>query len=382
MKTSSSRRGHGEGSIGKFGDRWRVRVSVRGTDGKRRKQIALYAKTRAEATALLLSTARQRAQLEGTRPGHIGETVEQYFRRWLDHASKTTRPSTCANYVGWTDRYIIPVIGKVRLADLTPEHADAVTAYAQDAGLSSGSVHNIRVMFGGALNRAVKWQIPGVRNVVALTDGPKVVRKEMRYLNTEQARIFLDVIKDTPMEAFFATALYAGLRLGELQAVCWDDIDLDKRTLRVRRSYRDGRGLTATKTDHSNRTLDLSTPMVAVLRARRKAQMAEQAEAGRLGISWMNSEGLAFTNEYGLPTDRNRIGRDFHAALRRAHLPRIRFHDLRHSCATLSLAAGVQPKVVQENLGHSKVSTTLDLYAHVMPTTRREAADTLAALLG
>jgi integrase len=374
------KRGRGEGSIGRFGKRWRVRVSVRGEDG-RRKQLALYAKTRSEAVALLLSTARQRAQQE--RPGgHIGETVEAYMRRWLDYTSKTTRPGTHANYAGWTGRYIIPVIGKVRLADLTPEHADKVTAYAQDAGLASGSVLNIRVMLGSALNRAVKWQIPGVRNVVPLTAGVKVVRKPQRFLNTEQARQFLDAIKDTPSEAFFALALYGGLRLGELQAICWDDVDFDKRTLRVRRSYRDGRGLSEPKTDHSHRTLDLSAPMLAVLRARRKAQMADQAEAGRLGIEWLNSEGFAFTDQHGLPSNRNPIRREFHAALRKACLPMIRFHDLRHSCATLQLAAGVQPKVVQENLGHSKVSTTLDLYAHVMPTTRREAADTLAALLG
>jgi integrase len=380
MSKPATRRGHGEGSIGRLGKRWRVRVSVRGADG-RRKQIALYAPTRAEASKLLISTARQRAQHEG-RPGHIGETVEQYMRRWLDYASKTTRPSTCDNYRGWAARYVIPVIGKVRLADLTAEHADKVTAYAQHAGLASGTVHNVRVMFGSALNRAVKWQIPGVRNVMALTAGPKVVRKEQRYLNTEQARQFIDAIKDAPMEAFLTVALYGGLRLGELQAITWDTIDFDKRTLRVRRSYRDGRGLGEVKTDHSNRTIDLSAPMVAVLRTRRKAQMADQAEAGRLGMPWMNSEGFAFTNQYGLLTDRNAIRREFHAALRKARLPMIRLHDLRHSCATLQLAAGVQPKVVQENLGHAKVSTTLDLYAHVMPSTRREAADTLAALLG
>jgi integrase len=376
----SSRRGNGEGSIAQFGRRWRVRVSVRGADG-RRKQLALYAATKAEATKLLLSVARQRAQQE--RPGgHIGETVEQYMRRWLDHASKTVRPSTCNNYRGWTARYVIPVIGKVRLADLTPEHADMITAHAQAAGLASGTVHNIRVMFGSALNRAVKWQIPLVRNVVPLTAGPKVVRKESHYLNTDEARQFLDVIKDTPMEAFFTLALYGGLRLGELQAITWDNIDFDKRTLRVRRSYHDGRGLSEPKTDHSNRTVDLSAPMLAVLRARRKAQMAQMAEAGRLGIEWLNSERFAFTDQCGLPTNRNLIRREFHAALRRAHLPLIRFHDLRHSCATLQLAAGVQPKVVAENLGHAKVSTTLDLYGHVMPSTRRDAADTLAALLG
>jgi integrase len=122
--------------------------------------------------------------------------------------------------------------------------------------------------------------------------------------------------------------------------------------------------------------------MVTALREHRKAQMAEQAGAGKQGITWLNEWGLAFTGRYGLPTDRNAIRRDFHAMLRKAGLPYIRFHDLRHSCATLQLAAGVQPKVVQENLGHARVSTTLDLYAHVMPSTRREAADALASLLG
>lgn len=377
--TTRTRRGYGEGSIGRLGKRWRVRISVRGVDG-RRKQLAVYAKTQAEARKLLLSTARQRAQ-QGNQ-SHIGETLEQYLRRWLGYAEKTTRPTTYGNYRLVCERHIVPIIGKVRLADLTPEHVDAVTSHAVAAGLSSGSVKNVRAALATALNRAVKWQIPGARNVVAMTAGPKVKHREQRYLDRDQAQQLLAAIQATPMEAFFALALYSGMRLGELQALSWEDVDFERQTLRVRRSYRDGMGISDPKTTHSTRTLDLSDPMMAVLKSRRKAQMLDQAEAGKQGVSWLNRWSLVFTGPFGRPTSRNSIHRELAALLRKAGLPRIRLHDLRHTCATLQLAAGVQPKVVQENLGHSKISTTLDLYAHVMPTTRREPADTLAALLG
>jgi integrase len=372
-------RGRGEGSIRKLGDRWQVRISVGVVDGKRR-QKSLYAKSRSEAVKLLVSARQQQASTP--RTSHIGETVEQYLRRWLDYTSKTTRTGTHANYLGWCQRYIVPVIGRVRLADLTPEHADAFTTQATTAGLAPGTVHNIRVMFGGALNRAIKWQVPGVRNVVAMTAGPKVVRKEQHYLNPEQARQFLDALQGEPTEAFYTLALYGGLRLGEVQGVRWQDIDLTKQMLRVQRSYRDGVGLTDVKTAKSNRTVDLSEPMVLALKQHRKAQMEQQAEAGTLGIKWLNDWGLVFTREYGLPTDRNAIRRDYHRLLRKARLARIRFHDLRHSSAVLQLAAGTDVKTVSENLGHARVSTTLDLYAHVMPSTRRAGAEALAALLG
>jgi integrase len=122
--------------------------------------------------------------------------------------------------------------------------------------------------------------------------------------------------------------------------------------------------------------------VTAALRAHRLQQIAEQAASGGAGVPWLNEWGLVFTGEHGSPTARTTIREDFQRILRRAGLPPVRFHDLRHTCATLRLAAGVAIKVVQEKLGHARISTTMDLYAHVMPSSKREAAEALTRLLG
>jgi integrase len=375
-------RSRGEGSISKRKDgRFEIRLSLGSENGKR-KRVFLYAKTRPEAVRLL---AGARSQLKpGAQRTPVSETVEHFLTRWLEtDIAKTKRESTFRDYEQTCRTYLIPVIGKVRLSELTPEHVDMIVNHATDAGLAIGTVRLVRTIFGASLNRAIKWRIPGVENVVRMTDPPKMRRREMKYLDREQALVFLEAIKGNRLEAFYLTALYCGLRLGELQALRWQDIDLEKAQLRVANSYRYARlGLQEPKTDTSYRPVSLSERVTAALRAHRLRQIAEQAATGEEGIPWLNEWGLVFTGEHGSPTARTTIHDGFKRLLREAGLPEIRFHDLRHTCATLRLAAGVSIKVVSEELGHSRISTTMDLYAHVLPSSRQEAAEALERLLG
>jgi integrase len=374
-------RSRGEGSITKRKDgRYQVVVS-QGVHAGKRQRLYLYATTRSDAVRLL-SQARQ--QQPASRSSHADETVEHFLTRWLEeHVAKTKRISTLASYEQNCRTYIIPVIGKVRLAELTREHVEAVQNNASASGLSASTVKLVRVTLGAALKRAEMWEVPGARNVVRLTDGPKLEPHKQKFLDPEQARAFLKAVTGKPFEAFWMVALFGGLRLGELQGLRWQDIDSERRQLRVAQTYKTpSRGLEPLKTKTSYRVVDLPDIVVASLKAHRLRQIAAQGNAGGEGVPWLNEWGLVFTGQYGYPTCRTELQTQFRRLLREAGLPSIRIHDLRHSYATLELAAGVSPKVVQESLGHARIGTTLDLYAHVIPAARRDAAEALERLLG
>jgi len=375
-------RARGEGSISKRKDgRYEIRLSL-GIENGKRKRAFLYAKSRPEAVRLLAGARGQHKP--GARSTQVSETVEHFLTRWLEtDVAKTKRESTFRDYEQVCRAHLIPVIGKVRLSELTPEHVDMVVNHAAAAGLAPGTVRLVRTIFGAALNRAIRWRVPGVENVVRMTDPPKMRRREMKYLDREQARLFTEAVKGNRLEAFYLLALYCGLRLGELQALRWQDVDLEKGQLRIVNSYRYARlGLQEPKTDTSNRPITLPERVTAALRTHRLQQIVEQADTGEAGIPWLNEWGLVFTGEHGSPTARTTIHDGFKRLLREAGLPMIRFHDLRHTCATLRLAAGVAIKVVQEELGHARISTTMDLYAHVLPSSRQEAAEAMERLLG
>ena len=220
-----------------------------------------------------------------------------------------------------------------------------------------------------------------VRNVSDLVDPPRNRRYEISPLSPEQARRLLEAVGGNRLEALYVLALTTGMREGELLGLRWRDVDLDRETLQVRGSLqRIGGSLVVTepKTEHSKRQVALTPSAVAALR-RHKATQAE--ERLRLGAAW-RGENLVFTNEIGRPIGAASLLRtSFHSLLRRADLPRMRFHDLRHSAATLLLAQGTHPKIVAEMLGHSRIATTLDLYSHVTPTMQREAALAMEAIL-
>ena len=176
-------------------------------------------------------------------------------------------------------------------------------------------------------------------------------------------------------------ALTTGMRQGELLGLRWSDIDLEGRTIHIRGSMqatRSGLRIAEPKTASSRRQVMLSSQPVEALRRHRKAQAAERL---RLGAGWEDND-LVFANEVGRPIAAGNLFRgSFEPLLKRAGLPRMRFHDLRHSAATLLLGEGVHPKIVAEMLGHTRISTTLDLYSHVTPTMQRQAADAFDELL-
>ena len=219
------------------------------------------------------------------------------------------------------------------------------------------------------------------RNPAALVDPPKVRREEIVPLDPPQARLFLDASQGEQFEALFVLSLTTGLRMGEALGLKWSDVDIEAATLRVnrqlqrmRRDSENGAPGTLAFSEPKNasrRTVDLSLRSCMALRSHRKRQMEERL---RDGAVWRD-HGLVFATTVGTPLDaQNIVNRHFKPLLKRSELPDIRWHDLRHTYATLLLARGVHPKYVQTALGHASIQLTLDTYSHWMPSMGRDTA--------
>ncbi|HZU60733.1 MAG TPA: site-specific integrase [Solirubrobacteraceae bacterium] len=309
-------------------------------------------------------------------------TVERYLAQWLETVRPRVRPWTYRGYEVVVRRHVVPVIGQVRLSRLTPQQVHQLLVSLADRGLGAKSVCNVRVVLSSALSQAERWGMV-TRNVARLVEPFRRERQEMRPLALGEIRRLLEVIRGHRLEALILVTLALGLRQGEVLGLTWKDVDLDAATLRVWRQLQRLNGrleLVELKTRQSRRTLVLPRTLVGVLGEHRWRQDEERRCLGAAWKGWEHD--LVFTTTLGTPLDGRWVTRTFQRILARAGIERRRFHDLRHSAATTMLVLGVPARVVMEILGHANVSTTLGIYAHVVPELQREAADRIDAFLG
>jgi len=297
-------------------------------------------------------------------------TLAGYLDRWLaDSMKDTVRQRTYERYESIVRVHIKPSIGRVKLKALTPAHARALYRDKLDAGLSPRTVNYVHVTLHKALSQAMSDGL--VPRNAAQVKAPRPIKPEIKPLSPDQARKLIETAYSTGNRyaALYVLALHTGLREGEMLGLMWDDLDLDASgatpTLQVRRT------LSETRTGHKfelpksgkGRSIKLSRKAVEALRSHRARQAGEKL---RLGSLWQEG-GLVFPTTTGTTTSgTNLLGRYFKPLLKRADLPAVRLHDLRHTCATILLMAGKHPKYVQELLGHASMSITLDTYSHVI----------------
>jgi integrase len=377
-----SRRGHGEGSIYRRASdgRWCCVVDLGWIEGKRKRKV-LYGKTRKEVAEKLKVTLR--AQQQGLPIATERQTVAQFLERWLAEVVQgTVRERTHALYAQAVRIYIAPAIGQQQLDKLTPQHVQGMINGLSARGLAPGTVRGARAVLARALGQALKWGLV-VRNVAMLTDAPRVGRHDFTILDPDQARQFLDAVRGDRLEALYTVALALGLRQGEALGLRWRDVDLDAGALHVRMAlqwiYTQEPRLVEPKTARSRRTLPLPPEVAVQLRAHRTRQLEERLRAGAdwQGEAW----DLVFAEPDGTPIDARHLRHWFKAHLKRAGLAPVRFHDLRHSCASLLVAQGIHPRVVMEILGHSQIAMTMNTYSQAIPESTREALGRLDTLL-
>lgn len=351
------------------------------TGKRKRKWIALDAKGKREAQ---IECARIISEIDGGT--HIDAkriTVAQFLEQWLEHTKASVSPRTFARYGEIARKSIAPAIGNVTLAQLKPQqistmYAKALTSGRRDGkgGLSPRTVHHLHRVTKQALRQAVKWQML-VRNPVDAVDAPKVERQTMQTFDMEQTAEALTLAK--PHRVFVPALLAAlcGLRRGEVAALRWGRIDLDRAEASIVESAEQIGSVVRYKPPKSGRGRHIALPAYVVeeLRAWRVRQAQELL---RLGVR-PSPDTFIVTREDGQPMQPDSITQQWDRFITRSELPQIRFHDLRHAHATHLLASGVNPKIASERLGHSKVQITLDLYSHVMPGMQEDAVSRVDA---
>lgn len=374
----ASKRGHGEGS---FRERrkglWEHRFTL--PSGERR---SVYGSTKQECRE------RRKEAEEAHRLGlatlNKSQTMEQFLGRWLtDAARPRLRPRTFAAYESIVRVRIVPRIGRVKLVELTPQHVQGLYTELLEAGLSARSVEFTHSVLHSALKQAFRWGLT-LTNPADKVSPPRPKGHEITALSAEEVQRLLGAVNDPLRKALYTLAVTTGLRQGEQLGLLWSDIDLDRGTLAVRRTLQwqkgDGLVLGEVKTARSRRSVALSQMAVTALRRWHVEQRLRRLSAGP---AWHEPyPGLVFTNLTGGPLEGGNVTNRFKADLAAAGLPVARYHDLRHTAATLLLGDGTHPKVVQEMLGHATIAVTMDTYSHVTPNMQREAASVFDRALG
>jgi integrase len=351
-----TKRARGEGSIRKRPDGlWEARITL--DSGKRR---SFYGRTQTE------DPDRQ--------------TLAEYMAVWLEDTVKpTVRISTYQLYEYIVRVHIAPSnIGRIRLVKLTPQIIQRWINEKAASGLAPQSVRAFYRTLHVALELAVRWNmIP--RNPATQAAPPRAPRSDIHPLAPEQVTVLLKAAEGDRLYALYAVAVALGLRQGEILALRWQDVDLDGGVLNVANSLRWVHGqpmLLEPKTKSSARRITLPAMIITILRQHRVRQLEDRLQSQR----WVDQD-MVFTLKNGNPINASNVVARFKALLAKAGLPDMRFHDLRHTAASLLLAQGLPARMIMETLGHSNISITMDTYAHILPQMRREVADAMERIL-
>src|SRR5215211_422705 len=373
----AKRRGNNEGSIYRRKDGyWVGQYGVQTAEGTKIRYI--YGKRREDVREKLTKAIADRDGGLVYDAGNI--TVGEYLDRWLnDSVRDTVRQRTWERYEQFVRVHLTPALGRIKLAKLTPARLRGLYRDKLNSGLAPRTVLHIHRAFSKALKQAAAdGLIP--RNPADPVKPPQPRGEEIRPLNREQVRVLFEAASGDRLEALYIVAVTAGLRQGELQGLKWDDLDLEAGMLQVRRTLSEpkGRYIFEPPKSAKARSIRLTREATLALREHRKRQLEERIQKARL---WQE-QGLVYPSGVGTPLSGGNLNRTFKATLQRAGLPKsTRFHDLRHTCATLLLKQGVNPKFVQELLGHADISLTLNVYSHVLPDMGDAAAGAMDAAL-
>lgn len=368
--------------------KWAIVLDVGEKDpatGKKKRKWHSFTGTKRQAQsecARLISEIKADRYVEPSK-----QTVSEFFTEWLAFIKPTVSANTHERYTEICEKNLTALIGDVILSKLKTDRIDAAFTKALTEGRGASgkpyaprTVHHMRRVLIKALSQAVTWERLS-RNPATATTPPKVERTKMLAYDAGQTAALIAAFRDTRMFIPMMLAVMCGLRRGEIAALRWDDAEIgdNRRQLSIRQSAeqtKDGVRYKAPKSGKA-RTVALSATMAAELRAHRVRQAEEQLKIG------LRPDGNSFVVAQvdGSPLQPRSLTHEWTRLLDKTSLPRIRFHDLRHTHATQMLSAGVHPKVASERLGHSTIGITLDLYSHVMPGMQADAAEQVDAAL-
>jgi integrase len=346
---------------------------------KRKQKWITFRGTKREAQRELARLITELADDSFQEPSKT--TLAQFFERWLSHMTSQVDERTHIGYAEKARKNINPLLGSTLLTRLQPEQISQ--AYAQAlasgrcdgrGGLSPRTVHHMHRILKQALGQAVKWGLLK-RNPCDAVDPPRVEKREMLTFDTAQTADALSEMRRTRFLIAYLLAAICGLRRGEIAALRWKNVDLDAGVLKIVQTTRQiGKVVTYKPVKNTKgRPVALSGLMLEELKGHRAKQVEELL---RFGVK-LSGESFVFAQPDGGPIKPGSVTNEWKRLVKKHTLPRIRFHDLRHTHATAMLASGIHPKIASERLGHSSIAITLDLYSHVLPNMQADAIETM-----
>lgn len=368
-------RTHNEGTIyQRSNGKWRAQVTI---DGRR---LSHTAKTKKDALSWILETRNQIDQ--GLTFAGADMTLGEYLDDWLKTVEASRSKGTHITYTWTVKKRILPYLGDVNLMDLKPDRVQRFYHHLQKEGLSNHAIRVTHKTLRVAMNHAIKLGMIG-RNPCSGTTPPRPKQTEMKFYDDQQAKALLRTAKETSdrFHPLYYLAIHTGMRQSELIGLKWDDIDWKFSTIQVKRQVRHFRGGSYTFTDvkskSGRRTIILGKKALEILKEHKRDQ---QELKNSVGNDWIDLD-LVFPSNVGTPVTASNIRRAFRKLLEVSGLPKIRFHDLRHTAASWMLNHGIPVLIVSKRLGHSKPSITLDVYGHLIPSKQEEAAQLMDDLM-
>ncbi|MEQ6390384.1 site-specific integrase [Bacillaceae bacterium S4-13-58] len=352
---------------------FRMDVGINPKTGKRdRKRFGPYpTKTLARQEMKKIFIQVKQGEFVGTE----NMRVKEFLEKWLEHKRVNVSAGTYAHYKPFVMNHWIPNLGMAKLNDVKPSDIQEIyDESVENEVVSVRSIGHMHRILNNAYNTAIKWEL-ATRNPCTAIKPPKPEKYEMTTWDEFEVQHFLEFTKDDIYYIGYLLALSTGMRKGEILGVRWQDIDFNNQMLSVRQAVtrKKGGGFTIgeLKNDNSDRTISLFDHVIEELKDHRKKQMEYKMKHRDKYKD--NDLVLAASNgSFILPRN---FDRQWKPLMKKSGLKQIRFHDFRHTHATLMLKQGVHPKIVQERLGHSSISVTMDLYSHVLPNIQKAAAE-------
>lgn len=357
---------------------WSVVIELKKVKGKRQQKWYTVKGDKKDAEKFL--TEKLRELDTGTFIDSKNINVRQYFNFWYEqHCLNNLSPTTYESYRRNLDNYILEELGHIRLEDLKPMHLQFFYTKCSKKGLSNKTILYFHRIIHCALNQAMKWQFI-IRNVADCVDTPKPEKYKPLVLNNKEITELINVISNTDIYIPVVIAIYTGMRRGEILGLTWNNMDLEQGTLKVVQAlYPTENGLifSSPKTENSIRKISMPLTLINILKY---YKIKQETIKNRLGNNYHDLN-LVCSQTDGNPIHPTTLNHKFRDLLKENNLPLIRFHDLRHTHASLLLKERVEPKVISERLGHSNINITLDIYSHIYEETNMEVADTFDKII-
>lgn len=361
-----------KGSVKKEGSSWYYVVDL-GKDefGKRKRKKQRGFKTKKEAEQALAKVVNE--VNNGTYVEPTKTLYSDFLNEWLENKRNSIKKQTYENYILLSNIHIIPSLGSLTVSQLTPMVIQRFINDLLNKGLSASYVKKILAILTGSLKKAEQWGMIH-KNPTSLIEKPRLTKKEMLVWDEKEIEQFLKVAQADRLYIAFLLAITTGMRQGEILGLRWKDIDFESGILYIRQTLsHDGKiFLSEAKTKSSLRSIHLPNESIEALKKHRRMVIQEKLKAEHY-----TDLDLVVCTVHGTQVNASNLNRTFKRLQEEAKVTKIRFHDLRHTHATLLIKLGINPKVVAERLGHSNTRMTLDTYSHVLPNMQEEAVQKL-----